>query len=296
MKTSIFTVSFAGLWGQQKLSLEESIDLAADLGYQGVELIGKRPHLSPLDYSVDDCKQLRERIEKNGLQCSAVAGYTNFLGGLEAGEVPFVDMQVDYVTQLAERAAALGSDLVRIFTSYERDDMPWFAQWKKNVDAIAECCDRAADFGVTIGVQNHHDIAVHTKVLDELMYAIGRDNVIPMWDCWSPHLRGEDLRAGAKLMAKRMRFTTVADYTVLPRHKYLPELVNYDQAGPPAVLAVAMGDGDLDYKTFFDALKDEGFAGWVSYENCSPLRDGGSLETLKRYSQRFVDYMKPWIG
>ena len=33
------------------------------------------------------------------------------------------------------------------------------AQWKMIVDALRECARRAAEFGVTIGVQNHHDIA-----------------------------------------------------------------------------------------------------------------------------------------
>lgn len=294
MKTSLFTVTFAGLWGQHRLTLEESIDLVAELGYDGVEVMGKRPHLSPLDYSLDDCKRLREQIDARGIVCSAVAGYTNFTGGLEAGEVPFQDMQVDYVSQLAERAAVLGAQAVRIFTSYERDNMPFFTQWQKNVTAVQECCDRAAEFGVTIGIQNHHDIAVHTKSLDEFLLQVDRPNVAAMWDCWSPYLRGENLADGAKAMAGKMCFTTVADYVILPRAKYIPELVNYENVQPPAVLAVPMGSGDLDYQTFFDALAAEGYDGWVSYEMCSPVRDGGELATLKRYAEQFLDYMKPW--
>ena len=35
MELSLFTVSFAGLWGQHKLTLEQSIDQVADLGYAG---------------------------------------------------------------------------------------------------------------------------------------------------------------------------------------------------------------------------------------------------------------------
>lgn len=109
MKLSLFTVSFAGFWGQHSLTLEESIDQAAELGFAGVEIMGKRPHLSPLDYSIDDCKRLRERMEQRGIALSAIAAYTNFTGGTEAAEVPFVDFQVDYVGQLARCAQALGA-------------------------------------------------------------------------------------------------------------------------------------------------------------------------------------------
>ena len=61
MKTSLFSVSFAGLWGQAKLSLEESIDKTASLGFDGIEIMGKRPHLSILDY-----KTFFEELKKAG--------------------------------------------------------------------------------------------------------------------------------------------------------------------------------------------------------------------------------------
>ena len=57
MKTCLFTVSFAGFWGQHKLSLEEAIAKTAALGFQGIEIMGKRPHLSPLDYSLADLER-----------------------------------------------------------------------------------------------------------------------------------------------------------------------------------------------------------------------------------------------
>jgi len=294
MKTALFTVSFAGLWGQHRLSLEEAIEKTASLGFQGVEIMGKRPHLSPLDYSLADCDRLRARLEKRKLTLAAVAAYTNFTGGMAASEVPFVDMQVGYVEALAQRAARLGGDLVRIFTSYERTDTPFARQWQITVEAIRQCCDRAAAHGVTIGVQNHHDIGVHTKAMRELLAAVDRPNVIPMHDCWSPHLRGEDVAAGARAMAKRMRFTTVADYVTVPRARYRPDLVNYLPPDPSFALAVPMGDGELPYRAFFSALARGGFDGWVSYEMCSPIRGGGSLENLERYARQFLKYMQKW--
>ena len=163
MRTALFTVSFAGLWGQDRLTLDESIDVAADLGYDGVEIMGKRPHLSVLDYSVDDCRRVRDHVERRGLRVAAVAAYTDFTAGVTAAEVPFGEMQVAYVRELATRAAALDCDLVRVFTSYEHGGASFMAQWRQTVDALRACCDGAAEAGVQIGVQNHHDIAVDTK-------------------------------------------------------------------------------------------------------------------------------------
>lgn len=294
MRLSLFTVSFAGFWGQDRLSLEASIDKAAELGFEGVEIVGKRPHLAPLDWPLDACTGLRRRVEGHGLSVSAVAAYTNFTGGMEAAEVPFVEMQIAYVEELCRRAQALGCDLVRIFTSYERPEVPFLTQWTRTVQAIQECCDRAARYGATIGVQNHHDIGVATPTLDELLRQIDRPNVAPMYDCWSVFLRGENVAEGARQMAPRIRFTTVADYRRLPRARYRPDLVNYEPLEPPCVMAVPMGEGELDYPTFFNTLAKAGFDGWVSYEMCSPLRGGGAMANLEKYARAFVEYMKPW--
>lgn len=291
-KTSLFTVSFAGFWGQQRLNLEESIDQAAELGFQGVEIMGKRPHLSVLDYSLDDCKRLREHIERRGLQTAAVAAYTNFTGGMDKPEIPFLEMQIDYVDQLAQRAAVLGCDLVRVFASYERNDVPMPRQWQCTVDALRECCDRAAQHGVSIGLQNHHDWGVATKSYLELLSQVGRPNLVPMYDCWSIHLMGEDVAAGAAQLAPRMRFTTVADYISLPRWRYSSDLNNYTPEPRPFVQAVPMGEGELEYRTFFNVLKKALFDGWVSYETCSPLRGGGSLENIQEYARKFLAYMR----
>ena len=296
MKTCLFTVSFAGFWGQHRLSLAESIDKAAELGFDGVEIMAKRPHLSPLDWSVDDCKRLRDQLAERGLACAALAGYTSFTAGASAAEVPLVEMQIDYVGQLAERAKALDCDLVRIFASYERDDQPVTDQWRRTVAAIRECCDRAGAHGVTVGVQNHHDLGVCARTMLELLHEVDRPNCIPMYDCWSSYLLDEDLAAAVAAMAGVMRFTTAADYVILPRGKLRRGPGSYETLEPPLLMAAAMGEGDLDYQTFFDTLAAEGFDGWVSYEMCWPLREGGELPNLERCARKFLEYMKPWTG
>ena len=47
---TLFSVSYAGYWGQHRLSVKEFLHKAAALGYAAVEIGGKRPHLAPLDY------------------------------------------------------------------------------------------------------------------------------------------------------------------------------------------------------------------------------------------------------
>jgi len=52
-----------------------------------------------------------------------------------------------------------------------------------------------------------------------------------------------------------------------------------------------MGEGFIDYRGFFQALKDIGCDGYVAYEMCSYLRGGGSEQNLDRCAKRFLEYM-----
>jgi sugar phosphate isomerase/epimerase len=83
----------------------------------------------------------------------------------------------------------------------------------------------------------------------------------------------------------------VADYVKLPRYAYAPELVNYREQ-TPAVLAVEVGEGFIDYRGFLTALRAGGFDGYVAYEMCSPLRGGGSPENLDRCARQFLTFIQ----
>ena len=164
---------------------------------------------------------VRESLERHKIRCRAIAGYTDF-APQPAGEVPFGEMQCQYVTELARLASALDATTVRVFTGYEHGGTAPAAAWNQVVASLRECADRAADFGITLAVQNHHDVAVDTDALLELLVDVDRPNVKLGFDAWSPALRGEDLYEAAKRTAPYTAITTNADYLRLPRYQYRP--------------------------------------------------------------------------
>ncbi len=291
MKHCLFSISYAGLWGQHCLALTEFISKAASLGYDGVMIAGKRPHLSPLDSTPARIGEIKAHLEQEGIACEVIAGYTDFSGAM-AAEVPVLEMQVAYVEALARIGAELGAGTVRVFTAYEAEGHPVGVVWNRVVSSLQECCDRAAEYGVTIAVQNHHDIGVHSDSLLELLNDIDRSNCKLGFDAWSPALRGEDVYEAAKRMAPHAAITTSADYVRLPRFQYQPDLINYQPAEPTMVRAVPFGDGFIDYAGFFKGLKEGGFDGVSTFEMCSPLRGGGSLENLDFCSKRYLEWVR----
>jgi sugar phosphate isomerase/epimerase len=283
----LHSVSYAGVWpGQARLTLDGFLDKAAALGFPAVMLMAKRPHLSVLDYDREGCLRLREAMEVRGLRCAVLAGYNNFSADAEHPDIPQRELQLSHIEGLCRRARDLGAPVVRIFTAYDH------AAYAPHllVETLREAAERAAAFGVTLGVQNHHDVASHYLTLLDVLAAVNHPHCKACFDAWTPALQGDDLAAAARLLGPHTVHTTAADYQMRPRFHYNPKQVNFEPA-TAAVQAVPMGQGFIDYATFFRALREAGYSGGVSYEMCSPLAGGGSVENLDRCARTFLEWL-----
>lgn len=291
MTPCLFSVSYAGFWGQASVPLPEFITRAPRLGFPAVMLMAKRPHFSPIDMAGGRLDAVRTALREAKVSFEIIGAYTN-LAPAGAAEVPFIEMQIGYVESVARIGAELGARTLRLFTAYESDHHDIQAAWGRVVTVVRELCDRVAPLGMTIAIQNHHDIAVHTGALIDLLGEIGRANCKLGFDAWSPALRGEDLFEAARQAAPHTAITTNADYVRMPRWRYRPEFVNYERQSPDWVRAVQFGTGFIDYQAFFRGLREGGFDGPAVYEMCSPLAGGGALENLDAKARAYLDWMK----
>lgn len=294
-KLALHTVSYAGVWrGQAFLPVEEVLEKAKKLGFDGVMLMAKRRHVSPLDYGLDDCKRLKEKIESIGLEIVCLAGYVDFTAGIERPMAPMSEIHAVYIRELARLARDLGTSVIRIFTGIEREGVKFDKHWETCVDGLKLAAQQAAEFDVTLAVQNHHDVAVHHDSLRWMLEEVDEPNCKAAFDAWSPALHGlegEELKQAVRVMAPFMVHTTAADYLRLPRYTYEPGLVNFTHQQDD-IRAMPMGEGFVDYPSFFSALEEAGYEGWVAYEMCAPLKGGGSVANLDRCAETFVEYMR----
>ena len=295
VKTCLHSVSYLGIWrGQTPLSVDEFLIKAKQLGYEGVMLVAKRPHVSPHDYDKAARARLKTKIDSLGLTLVGLAGYTDFTAGIDKPGIPNAEIQASWVGEIAELAADLGTKMVRIFTGYERPGIAYDKQYAEVVSGLKMAGKLSAEQGVTLVVQNHHDIALHHDAMYWLLKEVNMPNVLAGWDAWSPSLEGltsEQLRESILKMKPFIANTIAADYVAQPRYSYVNNLTNY-QAEQPVMRAVPMGQGIIDYKTWFNTLKEIGYQGWVVYEMCEVLDGGGSIENLDATAKIFLDYMK----
>ena len=102
MRLGLFSVSYAGLWGQAGLDPPAFLDKAACLGFAAVLLMAKRPHLRSWTRT-RGLDALRVRLEERKLTLIGLAAYDDFLVRLPA--IPALELQLAYIEECARIAA-----------------------------------------------------------------------------------------------------------------------------------------------------------------------------------------------
>lgn len=297
VKPCLHSIGYAGVWrGQAQLGVDDFLLKAKELGFDSVMIMAKRPHLSPLDYDAEERAKLKGRMAQLRITLAALAGYSDFTAGMDKPGIPSVEIQAAYLGEVAKLASDLGCKMVRIFTAYERPGIPYDRQYEAVVEGLRLSGKEAAKYGVTLVVQNHHDIALHHDAMLWLIKEVNLPNVMVGWDAWSPTLEGlgkEEIRQSILKLKPYIVNTIAAQYKKQPRFKYINELTNY-QPDQPVIRATQMSspEGIVDYEQFFRTLKEIGYRGYLVYEMCEVLEGGGSIENLDLTAKDFLDYVK----
>lgn len=296
MNIGLHSVSYSGTWGgQQYLSLEDFIVKAAELGFESVEFAGKRPHLSPLSVDAERAQTISALLKKHQLELACVASYHDFSAFFEHKDMAYYEKELVYMKSLLDITHALGGNLVRTYTGYYKEGIPYRQQWDMSVAGIRECAQMAAPLGITIGVQNHSCIASDPDSLLDFIYEINEPNVKVVLDAPYIDNHNKPLRETVLKFADLIVHTHLTDFVRRDKFKYVPETVTFEPNGLE-MISVPIGKGGIDFKEFVDALQEVGYKGTLSYEMCSPLVGGGSEANLDRTAKESLEYVKQLLG
>ena len=296
MKLALHSVSYSGTWGGQiALSLREFIDKAKTLGYDGVEFAAKRPHASPLDLNDGDRKELRAVVENAGMSICALASYHDWAGGWDHRDMAHVEKELTYFSEIAKLANDLGCSVVRTYTGFANDNIPYRQQWDQVVEGLQEACARGMDYGIAVGIQNHSCIASHPDSLLDMVKDVDRPNAKVILDAPYITIFDEPIRDTVLKFGDLIVHSHLTDFVRRTKYRYLPATVDFEENGEEFV-GVPPGKGPTDFREFVAALKEIEYDGWLSYEMCSPLVGGGSEENLDRCAAQTLQYMQGLLG
>lgn len=283
MKIGLYSISYAGIWYRgPALSFKDFVQRAKSFGYSGIELDGKRPLGNPMDLDQRTRAEMRDILEKEGMEIPCVAANNDF-----SSPIPELrEAQLLMVREQARLAADLGAKVVRLFAAWPgvamRDgiasydlvrgnfytfERPYpYATWLERYNFVKDCLKEAAafgeEFGVTMVLQNHAPLIRHWKDCYDLIAEVNSPWLKACLDL--PNMENyahEWVRGAVQAFGALQAHTHFGgEYFCAADGKIQPKPVKFDQPLP-------------DYGHFISLLKDAGYAGYICFELCHPVLD-----------------------
>lgn len=265
MKTALFSKVLA------ERPLTEVIDLAAELGYDGVEPMGRDPHLPP-DTALDRARKLRTRLSEHGLEVPCLATYT---GGYTDTTDEKREAELDDLERFLELATVLDCDLVRHGVGGPSPRQAAESDFELAAAWLGRAADLAAEYDTRLAVEIHADkLTETTESTLELLERVDRGNVGAIHDAGNMYIvdapYGPETvdRLGDRLFHVHVKDERRVDDESLPGAFALET-----RHGPELFQPQRLGNGAVEHQSLFDALAESGYDGFLTAE-CHVPTDG----------------------
>jgi len=259
--------------------LNLSLDILAEYGVQGVELRrlwDKDLADAPRHYWQRAKKELDARgmmvagIASTFYQCAPPAVEPEGPAGpLHSASALGLGDQISLLERSIEAAQFFETEMVRTYSFWKRGLLTP-AQEEAIVDAYAEPTAMAERAGIVLGLENDPACCLGTGAqLARVLAEINSPSVRAVWSPGNAFLDGEQPFPTG--------YQAIQEFVVHVRIK--------DAAVPVGAVApegAVFGSGVIDYAGQFMALKNDGYAGWVSLD--MPKQDRISKEAFARAS------------
>jgi sugar phosphate isomerase/epimerase len=244
----------------KKNSLEEAIDVIAEIGYRGVEIMADVPHAYPPDMPRGRREAVRKQIEGRGLRVSNVNAFTLFAQGdtyhptwIEA-DAKKRELRVIHTMACLELAAELGAKTMSlqpggpmIGTSISRS-----AASERFAEGLGRVLPIAVERNVVLAIEPEPGLFIETAAeYLEFKNTFFRDEPMVRMNCDIGHLFcvGEDPAAVIRAMPEQVVHVHLEDIGKNRVHQHLTP-----------------GKGAIDFHSIFGALDDVKYEGWVTVE------------------------------
>src|SRR4051794_27863558 len=115
MKIGLYSITYQGIWYRgAALGIKEFITRGRPLGYDGVEIDGKRPHANPMDLDTGARTTICDHLAREGIELIAIAANNDF-----SSPVPeHRENEMLMVRELIRLARDLKAPVVRLFAAW----------------------------------------------------------------------------------------------------------------------------------------------------------------------------------
>ncbi|HIE18538.1 TPA: sugar phosphate isomerase/epimerase [Candidatus Bathyarchaeota archaeon] len=298
MKVCLHSISYAGFFYKgNHIPLKEMIPKAAEMGYEGLEIMAKRPLASPLDVKGDVSKEIKEAADSWGIELPLIAAYADFIKPNPLDR----EKELLYAAECIRLAEELECPIVRFYGGGDiiYEGVPFQKQWELAKESLKYIAKIAADRGITIALEPHTSVVqTHEDALD-MVEQIGSNNIGICLDPPLLALHREPVEKAVKAVGKLLLHAHVMDFVrkpVLVKYHAMPGLA-ISEFTP--IQDVPLGSGEVDVAGFIKAAEEVGYEGHLSYEVCVPFHIRHRMPTIKDIdlmTRHAAQYLRKLLG
>lgn len=258
MKIGVITDCF-------KLPLGESIPLAGELGFDGVQIYATTGEFSPETLTAQRKSEVRAQLAAAGLEISALCGD---MGGhgyeIEADNAE----RIEKTKAIIDLAVEFGTSVITTHIGVIPDDRN-HPRYQVMLNALNACGSYAKDKGVTLAIETGPETAPTLKMfLDDTTGGVG----VNLDPANFVMVTGQDPVEAVELLGKYIAHTHVKDGKLLKKTD--PKII-YDcfaEGGIEALnvadyfIETPLGEGHVDFPKYLAALRKVGFDGYLTIE------------------------------
>ncbi len=258
MKIGVITDCF-------KIPLSESITLAQKLGFEGIQVYATTGEFSPETLTAEQKQSFKEQLKAAGLEISALCGDMGGYGFQIAEDNP---ERIEKTKRIVDLAEEFGTNVVTTHIGVIPDDKA-NPRYKVMVDALTECGRYAKEKGITLAIETGPETApTLLQFLKDTDGGVG----VNLDPANFVMVTGQDPVEAVELLGEYIVHTHVKDGVMLKRTD--PEII-YDHFATGGIealnvadyfLETPLGEGDVDFPKYIEALRKVGFDGYLTVE------------------------------
>lgn len=235
MRAGIATIAL------RRYDVFHALDLAAEAGFEGVELWGKPPH-TPEEFDEEHLKRVRDRARANGL-------VVHMFGSYARPVLPdFEQKSADAI----KAAKVLGARKIRVWAGSKEPAEADDDLWALVCDSLRGFALQAESEGITLAVETHSGtLAATPEGCLRLIERVGAPNLKLNFQVVDP--RNPDLDRTIDL---------IGDHIVnVHAQNYRPSVLDKDKMEISCI-----SEGIIDYDHLAELLSRRGFTGFLEVE------------------------------
>jgi sugar phosphate isomerase/epimerase len=269
----------------KRMTLEAAIESIAAVGYGGVEIMADVPHAYPPEMPAERVARVKEQVGRLGLGVSNVNAFTLFALGdtyhptwIE-DDPRLVEQRVTHTLAVIGMTAALGGKTISLQPGGPPSPLGKLARdgaLRRYEEGLRKCLPAAeqagGEGGVTLMVEPEPGLLIqHSWECVEFLEKVNHPNLKMNCDLGHFYCVGEDPADVVRQCARWIAHIHLEDIKENRVHQHrIP------------------GEGAMNWEAIFAALRETGYAGWVTvelypYETTAEEAARKALEFLKRF-------------